>query len=212
MLGGQFRLDLNGIDVVRGTGRDEQRMTSEVDWRKPCGVGGRPALDLYSGWARRCLSYPEHPPPTTGPGISQQLERGTGYGELDWRWPFVADGGPGHSYLLEPIAQVIGQPYVGHPAGLRDEDSSDFEFDENNIFSVNQVPGYDLLESGPRANVGMRAETYFPAGEASAVVGPDPSPEIGSDLLLRLGRERHRLGCGGRGQRQVPASGRHGPY
>ena len=33
------------------------------------------------------------------------------------------------------------------------------------------MPGYDLLESGPRANVGMRALTYFPSGQASAIFG-----------------------------------------
>jgi LPS-assembly protein len=42
------------------------------------------------------------------------------------------------------------------------------------------VPGYDLIESGPRANVGMMAEALFPSGEMEAQVGqtyrskPDP--------------------------------------
>ena len=82
--------------------------------------------------------------------------------ELDWRWPFVANGGPGYSYLLEPIAQAIGQPYVSHPSALRDEDSSDFEFDDNNLFSADQLPGYDLIESGPRAPTSaLRSEGYL---------------------------------------------------
>ncbi len=170
-LGGQFRLDVNGIDVVRGSGRDEQRMTSEANWRKPMVMAGGQLWTFVLDGRGDAYNIQTPAATATGKATSQTLERGTGYGELDWRWPFVANGSPGHSYLLEPIAQAIAQPYSGHPVLLRDEDSTDFEFDENNIFSVNQLPGYDLLESGPRANIGIRAETYFPTGQASAVIG-----------------------------------------
>ena len=87
---------------------------------------------------------------------------------------------PGHSYILQPIAQFIAQPYGGNPTGLRIEDCQAFEFDDNNVFSFNQVPGYDLIESGPRANVGAMAEALFPGGKVEAQVGqtyrlkPDP--------------------------------------
>ena len=169
-LGGQFRLDLNGIAVTRGSGRDQQRLTSEMDWRKPVVMAGGQLWTFVLDGRSDAYNI-QAPATTTARATSQQIGRGTGFAELDWRWPFVANGSPGHSYLLEPIAQLIGQPYAGHPAALRDEDASDFEFDENNLFSVNQTPGYDLLESGPRANLGLQALTYFPTGQASAVIG-----------------------------------------
>lgn len=169
-LGGQFRADVNGIALIRGSGRDQQRLTSEMNWRKPeVMAGGQLWTFVLDG--REDAYNIQSPTTVFGRGTSNQIGRGTGYAELDWRWPFVANGSPGHSYLLEPIAQIIGQPYASHPAILRDEDSSDFEFDENNLFSVNQTPGYDLLESGPRSNVGLQALTYFPTGHASAVIG-----------------------------------------
>jgi len=169
-LGGQFRADVNGIALIRGSGRDQQRLTSEMNWRKPeVMAGGQLWTFVLDG--REDAYNIQSPATVLGSGTSNQIGRGTGYAELDWRWPFVANGSPGHSYLLEPIAQVIGQPYASHPAILRDEDSRDFEFDENNLFSVNQTPGYDLLESGPRSNVGLQALTYFPTGQASAVIG-----------------------------------------
>jgi len=170
VVGGQFRLVLNGIALTRGSGRDDQRVTAEANWRKPLVMAGGQLWTFVLDGRGDAYNI-QTPATTTGRGTSTQLERGTGYAELDWRWPFVADGSPGHSYLLEPIAQLIGQPYASHPAALRDEDSSDFEFDENNLFSVSQVPGYDLLESGPRANVGFRAQTFFPTGQATAVIG-----------------------------------------
>ncbi len=61
------------------------------------------------------------------------------------------------------------------------------------------MPGYDLVESGPRTNVGAMAEALFPGGEVQALVGqtfrlkPDPifqafSGESGtaSDLIGRF--------------------------
>ena len=122
----------------------------------------------------------QNPATAAATGSDSYLQRGTAYGALDWRWPFVAQGGGGRSYVVEPIAQVIAQPYGGNPAGLRIEDASDFEFNDTNVFSFNQVPGYDLIESGPRANVGARAEAFFPGGSLEGQVGqtyrakPDP--------------------------------------
>jgi len=113
-------------------------------------------------------------------GFPTSVERGTAYLGLDWRWPFVASGNKGHSYILQPIAQLVAQPYGGNPRNLRIEDSQSFEFDDNNVFSFNQVPGYDIIESGPRANIGIMAEALFPGGKVEAQVGqtyrlkPDP--------------------------------------
>ena len=114
------------------------------------------------------------------PDKSRFIARGIPYVALDWRWPFIAKPAAGNSYMLEPIAQLIAQPYGGNPPGLPIEDADAFEFDDNNLFSFNQLPGYDLVESGPRANVGFIAEAFFPGGEVQGLLGqtyrlkPDP--------------------------------------
>ena len=114
------------------------------------------------------------------PDKSRTVTRGIPYVALDWRWPFVSESRSGNSYVLEPLAQLIAQPYGGNPAGLPNEDTDAFEFDDNNLFSVNQLPGYDLVESGPRANVGFIADAMFKGGEVQGLVGqtyrlkPDP--------------------------------------
>jgi LPS-assembly protein len=114
------------------------------------------------------------------PDQSRYVARGIPYVALDWRWPFIADEHSSTTYMLEPIAQLIAQPYGGNPAGLPIEDEDAFEFDDNNIFSVNQLPGYDLVESGPRANVGFIADAMFNGGELQGLLGqtyrvkPDP--------------------------------------
>jgi len=105
------------------------------------------------------------------PADGHYVTRGVPYAALDWRWPFIASGAGGKSVILEPIAQIVAQPYGGNPANLPNEDSLNLELDDNNIFSFDQVPGYDLVNSGPRANVGLRAESRFESGYVEALLG-----------------------------------------
>jgi LPS-assembly protein len=179
MLGGQFRFDVNGLALTRSSGRDDQRLNVEAQWKKPVIFGGG-QLWTFILDGRGDEYHVQTPATATTPSSDRFTDRGTAYAELDWRWPFITPPGMGTTYLLEPIAQIIAQPYGGNPIRIRNEDASDFEFDENDVFSANQLPGYDLLESGPRANVGLRGEAIFKGGEAEAVVGqtyrlrPDP--------------------------------------
>ncbi|MBV9549214.1 MAG: LPS-assembly protein LptD [Alphaproteobacteria bacterium] len=180
VFGGQFRFDLNGIALSRGSGINQQRLSGELRWRLPLvAPGGQ--LWTFTADARGDGYRLEAPTATaTLPKGENLVARGVPYVALDWRWPFLAQGGSGRSYILEPIAQLVAQPYGGNPKELRNEDSSDFEFSDTNLFSVNQLPGYDLVESGPRANVGLNAEALFNGGEVQAMVGqtyrlkPDP--------------------------------------
>ena len=166
------------------SGPNSQRFTSELDWRAPFVFGGGQLWTLIAH-ARGDLYHIDN----NDPG---RFSRRTGQEPicrraafpmlaLDWRWPFVTDSRSGKSsYVLEPVAQLIAQPYGGNPVGLPIEDADAFEFDDNNLFSVNQLPGYDLVESGPRANVGFIADALFKGGEIQGLVGqtyrlkPDP--------------------------------------
>jgi LPS-assembly protein len=176
--GGAFRFDLNSVAIGRDDQRNDQRLTGEMNWKTPF-VFANGQLWTFVADARGD-AYHFDTPQVDARTTDATLERGTAYVALDWRWPFVANGSAGHSYVLQPIAQVIAQPYGGNPAGLRVEDTQDFEFDDNNVFSFNQLPGYDIIESGPRANVGAMAEALFPGGKVEAQVGqtyrlkPDP--------------------------------------
>ncbi|HKQ45373.1 MAG TPA: LPS assembly protein LptD [Rhizomicrobium sp.] len=176
--GGTFRFDLNGVAIGRNNQRNDQRLTGEVNWKRPFVLGNGQLWTFVLD--ARGDSYHFNYPGGTPPGSPSRLERGTAYAALDWRWPFLAQSRSGYSYILQPIAQFVAQPYGGNPRGLRIEDSQSFEFDDNNVFSFNQVPGYDLIESGHRANVGVMAEALFPGGKVEAQVGqtyrlkPDP--------------------------------------
>jgi LPS-assembly protein len=200
VLGGQFRFDLNGVALTRGSGLNQQRITGEMRWRLPLvGLGGQ----LWTFNANvRGDGYRLDSPTATAVLAKDEtyLSRAIPQLSLDWRWPFIAQyGGGNRSYILEPIVQLIAQPYGGNPVALRNEDSTDFEISDMNFFSFNRLPGFDLVESGHRANIGLNAEALFPGGSVQALVGqtfrlkPDPvltgftgAGGTASDLVGRL--------------------------
>jgi LPS-assembly protein len=185
--GGQFRFDLNSAVINRSLGPNSQRVSGEIRWRLPLVFAGG-QLFTFQADARGDVYHvnnndvPDFP---TVPGKSHYIARGLPYLALDWRWPFVNSFGLGRALVVEPIAQVIAQPYGGNPAGIPNEDTADFELDENNILTFNQLPGYDLLESGPRVNAGFRAVALFPSGSVETEWGQTyrfkPDPIFASD-------------------------------
>ncbi len=50
------------------------------------------------------------------------------------------------------------------PGRLPNEDAQSLTFDANNLFSVNKFSGWDRIEGGGRANVGVQATTQFDRG------------------------------------------------
>jgi LPS-assembly protein len=171
--GGQFRFDVNSVAIARADGPDSQRLTGEMRWQRPFVLGDGQLWTLVAD-VRGDAYHVDNDDPIDYPTIptkSRYIGRAIPYAALDWRWPFISQGGGGRSYILQPIVQLVAQPYGGNPAGLPIEDSTSFEISDNNLFSFNQLPGYDLIESGPRANAGFMAEALFPGGEVQALVG-----------------------------------------
>jgi LPS-assembly protein len=184
LLGGQFRLDFNTVALTRDEGTDDQRASAEVRMRWPfVGLDGQ--LITVQADARGDVYHIQNT--DLLPSAGHYVERGMPYVALDWRWPFVANGGS-TSYVIEPIAQAIYAPYGGNPVNLPNEDSVSLELDENNLFSFDHLPGYDLVEGGPRFNAGVRGDAIFPVAHLEALVGESfrlkPDPIFASDSGL----------------------------
>lgn len=86
-----------------------------------------------------------------------------------WRYPFTRDNG-WFREVLEPIASVYVSPRGQNKDDIPNEDSLDFEFDATNLFSSNRFTGWDRVESGPRANYGLRWAGYWPGGETVSLL------------------------------------------
>jgi LPS-assembly protein len=82
---------------------------------------------------------------------------------LEYRYPFI-NVQPWGTTTIEPIAQIIVRPNESYAGKLPNEDAQSLVFDASNLFSVDKFSGYDRVEGGGRANVGVQATTQFDRG------------------------------------------------
>src|SRR5436853_4259803 len=82
---------------------------------------------------------------------------------LEYRYPFI-NVQPWGTTTVEPIAQVIIRPNETYAGRLPNEDAQSLVFDASNLFAVDKFSGYDRIEGGGRANVGVQATTQFDRG------------------------------------------------
>jgi LPS-assembly protein len=71
---------------------------------------------------------------------------------------------PWGTTTVAPIAQVIVRPNEPYAGKLPNEDAQSMIFDASNLFNVDKFSGYDRVEGGGRANVGVQATTQFDRG------------------------------------------------
>lgn len=179
VLGGDVRFEVNTAAVSRQVGEDDQRLTAELHWRLPL-VAANGQMITFEADGRGDLYHIDNPELGAEPTDSHYISRGLPYIGVDWRWPFVSSASGSTSYIITPIMQLIEAPYGGNPRGIPNEDSTDFQFDETDIFSFDRSPGYDLVETGPRANFGFQVDALLPRGSVEWLVGqeyrlkPDP--------------------------------------
>ncbi len=111
---------------------------------------------------------------------------------LDWRFPFVRREGTVRQ-VVEPVVQLIFAPYGGNPKEIPNEDSRSLEFDDTNLFSLNRFPGHDRVESGPRANIGLKASAHgISGGYSSITVGQVFRVRDDDTFAPRTGLDDHR--------------------
>ena len=75
---------------------------------------------------------------------------------IEYRFPLVADLGTSGTQILEPIAQVIARPNETRIGHLPNEDAQSLVFDDTSLFEWDKFSGYDRVEGGVRANVGLQ--------------------------------------------------------
>ena len=174
VLGGELRFDVNTAAVSRNLGVSSQRATAKLSWKRQFVTDNGQLItvqadargDAYRTTNNDTIDFP------TIPKDAHYVERGLPDVGIDWRWPFVSGGGPGKtSLVVEPIVQLIAAPYGDNPAGIPNQDSTQFELNELDLFSYDPLPGYDIVETGPRANVGLSTQAFFPTGSAELLVG-----------------------------------------
>jgi LPS-assembly protein len=173
IVGGELSFNSNIMALANADGTDSNRLIMQTAWR-------RQMIDrigqVYTPFAQLrgdVYGINEFADPATGLESSGALVRGTAVGGAEYRYPFIGTTGS-VAHVFEPIAQVIGRPdSVGvDQSEIPNEDAKSLVFDDTILFDIDKFSGYDRIETGTRANVGVRYTAQLPSGAyARAVFG-----------------------------------------
>jgi LPS-assembly protein len=152
--------------LLRGMPGTYTRLTAEAQWRRsytdPFGQIFTPFAILRADAIDASIS--------NQPGVSNFLPVGDTQAVrlmptvgLEYRYPFI-NVQPWGTTTIEPIAQIIARPNETYAGKLPNEDAQSMVFDASNLFAVDKFSGYDRVEGGGRANVGVQATTQFDRG------------------------------------------------
>ena len=201
VLGGELSLRMNGqniyrenddIDAItgvatnnlRGLAGNNGRFTTEIDWKKSYIAAGGLSVTPYLG-VRGDARYAQFDAATntalaTEAGLrNTTLEMRDAYYDymatagLELRYPvlFIADRS---THIVEPIAQIFARPdsQLNNRLGIANEDAQSMVFDASSLFERDKFSGYDRIEGGTRANIGIRYSGTFVNGfKADALFG-----------------------------------------
>jgi LPS-assembly protein len=152
--------------LLRGMPGTYTRLTAEAQWRRSftdsAGQIWTPFASIRADAIDASIS--------NQPGVSNFLPVGDTQAArvmptvgLEYRYPFI-NVQPWGTTTLEPIAQIIIRPNESYAGKLPNEDAQSMVFDASNLFRVDKFSGYDRVEGGGRANVGVQATTQFDRG------------------------------------------------
>ncbi len=164
--GGQTVLDFNLLSLTREDGSDTHRLSLRPGWQLPFTgpLGDVYKLSLALNGDLYYVNDLAREGKTNFSGTSGRIVPQV---MLDWRYPFVKRG-KSVSQVIEPIISAVYSPYGGNPDDIPNEDSTELEFDDTNLFSANKFSGLDRVEGGPRLNYGIKWGVYGQQGGSSS--------------------------------------------
>lgn len=158
--------------LLRGIPGTYTRLTAEAQWRKSytdsIGEIWTPFASLRADAINADISNQQGVSNFVQPGTTDAVRLMPTVG-LEYRYPFI-NVQPWGTTTIEPIAQIIIRPNETFAGRLPNEDAQSLVFDASNLFSVDKFSGYDRVEGGSRANVGVQATTQFDKGGAINVL------------------------------------------
>ena len=161
---------------IRGIEGSSTRLTAEAEWKRsfitPGGLMLTPMLhgradaigvDYEGGSVAAINDF------AARNGVAADMRssyfRGMATAGLEARWPILF-ATEGSSHVIEPMGQIFARPDAPHAdrVGIPNEDAQSMVFDAANLFERDKFSGYDRIEGGVRANLGVRYSGSFANG------------------------------------------------
>ena len=152
--------------LLRGVPGDYNRFSNETTWRRTIidanGQMFTPFLTMRTDAAS--IKVFDQPGVSNYIPVGQSdLGRVMPTAGIEYRYPLIAVQSWG-TQTIEPIAQLIFRPNESHVGAFPNEDAQSLIFDDSNLFKVNKFSGWDRVEGGGRANVGVEYTAQFNKG------------------------------------------------
>jgi LPS-assembly protein len=152
--------------LLRGVPGNYTRFSSEASWRRtiidPWGQVFTPFVIMRADVANIQVD--------NQPGVANYINVGqTDLGRvmptagLEYRYPLINVQSWG-TQTFEPVAQLIFRPNETGVGTFPNEDAQSLIYDDSNLFKVNKFSGWDRVEGGGRANVGVQYTAQFNRG------------------------------------------------
>lgn len=147
------------LDATRypGLEGDSARLTAELEWKRTFTTADGLRLTTLLA-ARADGNYLDVVPGAAYAGDFESngsTGRGMVTAGLEASYPVLMTTA-NSTHVIEPIAQVFVRPNEQMAGGLPNEDAQSFVFDATSLFDRDKFSGYDRIEGGTRANVGVR--------------------------------------------------------
>lgn len=163
-------LGLKG-DYTRLSGDVEYRRTYETDFGLLLTPSGSLRGDVYradmTGGGFDNYGYVGGVLQQVIPGsefdVNESGTRGMATAALEARYPWLIQTAT-TSHVIEPIAQLLVRPDEMKAGDLPNEDAQSLVFSTANLFSKDKFSGYDRIEGGTRANLGIAYVGTFGTG------------------------------------------------
>lgn len=155
--GGELGFDISAYSLTRDVGADSSRIVAEAHWRRT--FTDSMGQQITPFLAARGDLYLENEvfDPTVPGGLRGQetVTRFIPTAGLDYRYPFISTHEWG-SQVIEPIAQIVVRPDEQYAAQISNEDAQSLVFDDTLLFDPDKFSGFDRVQGGTRANIGVR--------------------------------------------------------
>ncbi|MEF2551827.1 LPS-assembly protein LptD [Aurantimonas sp. A2-1-M11] len=173
--GYQYRPDLLRYNALEG---DYTRASADLAWRDSytldSGLVLSPTASVRGdGYAAdmRSDGFPNLGVQQGTLSIDDSGTRGMATAAMEARYPYLIETANA-SHVIEPIGQIIVRPDEQKIGLLPNEDAQTLVFNTANLFALDKFSGYDRIEGGSRANVGVKYAGSFDGGyTVNAVVG-----------------------------------------
>ena len=153
----------------RGIEGSYSRFTTEAEWKRTFttddGLLLTPLLAARGDLSRHTSNNPSYNGVSYGGDFesSGSDSRYMATAGLEARYPILLSTA-NSTHVIEPIAQIYVRPDEQKAGKLPNEDAQSFVFDATSLFQRDKFSGYDRIEGGTRANVGVRYNGAFDNG------------------------------------------------